>query len=51
VISSIGFYYVGHVDGWAAGSVGSMLDTHDGGASFTALASPTTNDLYAVEDL
>ena len=37
--------------GWAAGAAGTLLVTHDGGASFTPLVSPTTHDLFAVEDL
>ncbi len=37
--------------GWAAGKAGALMVTHDDGASFVALDSGTTKDIYSVDDL
>ncbi|MGZ3440657.1 MAG: WD40/YVTN/BNR-like repeat-containing protein, partial [Polyangia bacterium] len=50
-LATIGFSDEADGLGWAAGAHGTLRITHDGGASFRALASPTNLDLYAVEDL
>jgi len=50
-LATIGFSDDEPGTGWAAGAHGTLLVTHDGGATFSSLASPTTLDLYSVEDL
>ena len=50
-LATVGFSDADSNTGWAAGAHGTLLVTHDGGASFRSLASPTTLDLYSVEDL
>jgi len=50
-LATVGFSDQAPGLGWAAGAAGTLLVTHDDGLSFTPLVSPTTADLYAVEDL
>lgn len=48
MFSHLAVHFVDLLHGWATGQAGKVLETHDGGSTWTLQTSGTTNDLYKI---